>query len=243
MTIIKKYLYNAIGDNSKGVQGMISDTITNSILKIIDVLAVIGAAARELLILIPLILAAVFWVLIGNYRDELSFRRLRQSRIGEIDELNYPKYCLFMKAFLTSIGFNEEILPAEEEEENEDNGKYLETNTKKEKKKADIDEPLVFIKDGIRYGVLLEKKKLGVGPLAFNKLEKVMGERECQEGIIINNGLFSKVDLAEGKARDINLWDREWLIKKLLEMQGFEDTEGKDFNYYFYDFWRWALRG
>lgn len=242
MTIINKYLYNAIGKNSKGVQDMIFETITNVLSKIIDILALIGAAARELVILIPFILAAVFWVLIGNYRDELSYRRLRLSRIGEIDELNYQKYYLFLKAFLSAMDFHEEILPAEEEEENEDDG-YLGKNTKKEKKETDIDEPLVFIKDGIRYGVLLEKKKLGVGPLAFNKLEKVMGERECQEGIIINNGLFSKADLAEGKARDIKLWDREWLIKELLEMQGFEDTKGKDFNYYFYDFWRWALWG
>ena len=102
---------------------------------------------------------------------------------------------------------------------------------------------MILVKDDIRYGVLLERKTHGVGRLAFNKLEKAMGERHCEEGIIINNGLFSKGDLEEGRQRNIRMWDREWLIKELLNLQGLEDTAGKDFKYYFYDFWRWALRG
>ena len=146
-----------------------------------------------------------------------------------------------MKAFLGWKGFHEETPLPEDDEENEEED-YLES-VKEEKKKTGIDEILILVKDGIRYGVLLERKKLGVGRLAFNKLEKAMGERHCEEGIIINNGLFPEGDLEEGKARNIRMWDREWLIKELLDMQGLEDTAGKDFKYYFYDFWRWALRG
>lgn len=226
---------------------MILDLLTNITDHIINFLAVVGAAAKVVVVLIPLILAAVFWILIGNYREELSFRRLRFSRIGEIDDLDQRKYFFLMKALLGYLGFNEEIkLPDEDDNdgnnENENDGDFLVKKVKKEKSSF-WDEPLILLKDGVRYGVLLERKNQAVGRFAFNKLEKAMGERDCQKGIIINNGFFSEFDLEEGRARNIKMWDREWLIKTLLEMQGFEDTAGKDFKYYFYDFWRWALRG
>jgi len=228
---------------------MILDTITTIFGHIINALVVIGAATKVLVIMIPLFLVAVFWILVGNYREELSFRRFRFSRIGEIDELDPQKYFFLMKAFLGWMGFNEEIpLPAEDEEDEKtkEDDNFWEKKDKKndnKKKKPGMEEPLILVKEGIRYGVLLERKKFGVGRFAFNKLEKAMGERDCQEGIIFNNGFFSKEDLEEGRARNIRMWDRDWFIKELLEMQGFEDTAGKDFKYYFQDFWRWALRG
>ncbi len=221
------------------------NTLINIITQIINVLAIIGAAAKELAILLPFVLIAVLWVLIGNYREEITFRRLSYSRIREIDELSPQKYYLFLKAFLGYKGFSEEM-HVEESEDKGESGEYIQYNQpdsgKNGGKKAGIGEPLILIKEGIRYGVLLERKKLGLGLLAFNKLEKAMGEHDCPEGIILNNGFFSEMDLTEGEARNILMWDRKWLIKALLEMQGFEDTEGKDFKYYFHDFWKWALR-
>jgi hypothetical protein len=222
------------------------DALANIAGYIIKVLAIIGAAAGELVIFLPFILLAILWVLIGNYREELTFRRLRFSRIREIDELGPQKYYLFIKAFLGFMGFSEDISLEEENDEKEGSEKddlyYSPSDVKKERNKAGIGEPLILVKEGVRYGVLLEKKKLGLGRLAFNKLEKAMGKHDCADGIILNNGYFSEADLAEGKARNIQMWDRKWLIKALLEMQGFEDTEGKGFKYYFHDFWRWALR-
>ena len=214
---------------------MIIETITNIFGYIIKGLVFIGATAKVIVVLIPFFLAVIFWILIGNYREELSLRRLRFSRIEEIDELDSKKYYFLMKALLGWMGFHEETPLPEDDEENEEDEDYLES-IKEEKKKAGISELLILVKDDIRYGVLLERKTHGVGRLAFNKLEKAMGERHCEEGIIINNGLFSKGDLEEGRQRNIRMWDREWLIKELLNMQGLEDTAGKDFKYYFYDF-------
>jgi|GEM_PF-1829752 len=120
---------------------------------------------------------------------------------------------------------------------------FDENGFRKYRKVIVFGDPLILIKDGVRYGVLLEKKEHGVGLLAFNKLEKAIGEYGCQEGLIINNGAFSVEDIEESKARNIELQDREWLIKNLLNIQGVEDTAGKDFAFYFQGFWRWALRG
>ena len=114
---------------------------------------------------------------------------------------------------------------------------------RKRRKVIVFGDPLILVKEGVRYSVVLEKKEHGVGLLAFNKLEKAIGMYNCQEGIIINCGSFSAEDIGEGKARNIELHDREWLIKTLLNLQGVEDTAGKDFSFYFQGFWRWALRG
>ncbi|HHU75754.1 MAG TPA: hypothetical protein GXZ24_02495 [Firmicutes bacterium] len=226
------------------------DALANIADYIIKILAAVGAAAGELVIFLPFILLVILWVMVGNYREELTYKRLHFSRIREIDELSPYKYYLFIKAFLEFMGFSEDILPAKDEEEKtNDSGEDAESilhnksdQSRRENKRAGIGQPFILVKDDVRYGVLLERRRQGLGQLAFNKLEEIMGKHECAEGMIINNGFFTEADLAEGEARNIELRDRKWLIKALLEVQGLEDTEGKSFRYYFHDFWRWALR-
>ena len=83
-------------------------------------------------VLIPFFLAVIFWILIGNYREELSLRRLRFSRIEEIDELDSK--VLFLNESASRLdGFSEETPLPEGDEENEDED-YLES-IKEEKKK------------------------------------------------------------------------------------------------------------
>ena len=245
---------------------MIPDIVTDIFHKIVDFLTTVGSVAQELLILVPFAVIIFLTLAVLNYREELHFNRMSSSRIADIDQLDQKRYYLFMIAFLGWMGYNEEYYPPQKKAKNvgifdDEDDEIIEEDSTTEseqkpeplirplnplmldKNKIKFGEPLVLIKDEIRYGVLPEKKDLGVGTTAFNKLEKVMGENNCQEGIIINNGFYSDVDLEEGLTRNIELHDRDWLIKMLLNVQGFEDTQGKDFSYYFHDFWRWALYG
>ena len=232
---------------------MIPDIVTSIFNKIVEFLTLVGSVAQELLILLPFVVIIFLTLAILNYREELHFNRISSSRIADIDQLDQKRYYLFMIAFLGWLGYSEDVTIPENTENNTDEDepapqkpqqKPIPINPLKiDRNKIKFGEPLVLMKDGIRYGILPEKKDLGIGTLAFNKLEKVMGENNCQEGIIMNSGYFSEDDLEEGATRNIELRDREWLIKMLLNVQGFEDTRGKDFSYYFHDFWRWAIHG
>ena len=64
------------------------DALANIADYIIKILAAVGAAAGELVIFLPFILLVILWVMVGNYREELTYKRLHFSRIREIDELS-----------------------------------------------------------------------------------------------------------------------------------------------------------
>ncbi len=195
----------------------------------------LGSATQTLVKFLPLIILAVLAYLIFSYRDDLFFRRIAASRIMELDKLSRPKLRLFMRFFMQWLGYEEMV----------DHGDLLadeEARWKKNKdKRENVD--LLMQKEETCYAVLVEAKENGVGRAAFQKLESAMEKYNCTKGIIINIGYFNKFDQQEAAYGDIELWDREKIIKGLLSLQGIEDTRGHGFGFYFQDFWRWVWRG
>ena len=202
--------------------------------RLLEVLVLVGSAVKVLLKALPVIGLIIFVYLIHAYRDEMHSRRISNSRIRALDNLSLLKLRFFMKFFLTWMGY-EEIVSEKEKETGE-------VKSQREKNYQD-DVDILVVKEGIRYAVLVEKKQNGVGNAVFKKLEDAMEKYNCEKGIIINNGMFSKRDQQEAGYGDIELWDRNKLIQDLLYLQGVEDTHGLSIHYYFHNFVRWVWRG
>ncbi len=113
----------------------------------------------------------------------------------------------------------------------------------KQQSPAKISPDALVKKDGKKCAVMVEKKDSGISPRIFNRLEKAMGDHDCDHGILINNGSFSEEELEQGELRFIEMWDRDRIIKELLRLQGKEDTKGQPFLFYVKDFFRWIVRG
>lgn len=203
---------------------------------VLDVLVMVGSAVKVLLGILPFVFIIIIAYLIFSYREDLQYRRITGSRILELDSLPAVKLRFFMLYLLRWLGYEE---PAEEEApENNDQSKNDQQSVR-EPEGVDI----LVEKDGIRYAVLIERKENGVGQRAFRKLEHGMERYNCEKGIIINTGYFNNYDQEAAGYGDIELWDRQVLIKELLNLQGIEDNKGRGFNYYFQNFFRWVWHG
>ncbi|MEW5922198.1 MAG: restriction endonuclease [Bacillota bacterium] len=203
--------------------------------RLLDAIILLGSVTQVLVKFLPLILVVILAYMIYGYRDDLYYRRIAGSRIAELDKLSLVKMRFFMGFFMQWLGY-EVIIKEEEPPEGEERREY-----RGKSKREDVD--LLVQKEGIRYAVLVEVKENGVGNKVFQKLEEAMAKYNCGKGIIINNGRFNKIDHQEAGYGDIELWDRDKLIRDLLYLQGIEDPKGHGFGFYFHDFLRWVWRG
>lgn len=201
---------------------------------ILEVLVMVGSAVKVLLNILPFIFLLIIIYLIFSYREDLHYRRINGSRILELDSLNKKRLCLFMAYLMRWLGYEEVPRPVTEEDAEEEPLYW-----KKDQETVDI----VVDKEENRYAVLVEKRENGVGQQVFRKLEYAMEKYGCNKGIIINTGFFNSIDEEAASYGDIELWDREKLIRELLNLQGIEDTQGRDFNYHFKNFFRWVWHG
>lgn len=208
------------------------DTLKMVLGRVTDLLALIGSAVGVLVYIILFALAIFFMIMLFYYLDYLKMKRIRLSRITEIDRLSLPKLKLFIKTLFSLMGY--EIVSEEEKKEGKD-------TKEEEKRKSPVD--ALVVKDGKKYALIIEKREKGVGKRLLDRLKRAILDHGCQGGIIINNGNFSPEELEEGRLMGLELWDRNRLIRELLTLQGKEDPAGRGFSFYIWDFFRWLVKG
>ncbi len=201
---------------------------------ILEILVLVGSTVKVLLGILPFLFIIIVGYLIYSYREDIHCRRIAGSRILELDNLPLQKLRYLMFHLLGWLGYEEVI----EEEPLEGEEKK---NVDQNKIKEDLD--MLVEKDGIRFAVLVEKRGMGVGQRFIKKLENAMEKYNCAKGIIINNGEFDELDQATAGYGDIELWDRERIIKELLTLQGLEDTQNRGFTYHLRNFFSWVWYG
>ena len=202
---------------------------------ILEVLVMIGSAVKVLLGILPFALVIIIAYLVYSYYDNLHYRRITASRILELDNLPRGKLRYLMLYLLGWLGYEETF----EEEPKHDDKEEAKTTLHKRPEGVDM----LIEKDGTRFAVLVETRRNGVGQRLFKKLEDAMERYNCEKGIIINNGEFDTFDRDAAGYGDIELWNRERIIRELLALQGIEDTKGRGFNYHARNFFRWVWHG
>ncbi len=199
---------------------------------ILDFLAMVGSAVNVLLAILPFVAILFAGYLVYCYLDDLHCHRIAGSRILELDNLPPGKLRYLMLYLLDTLGY--EAIVEEEPAEGE--------NGKAEQKKL-LGAFILVKKDETRFAVLAESRKNGVGQGVFTKLENAMDRYNCERGIIINNGKFNSFDRDAAGYGDIELWDRERIIRELLALQGIEDPKGRGIAFHFGNFFRWVWNG
>ncbi len=247
------------------------DLIQRILGRALDGLALVGTAVELLIYVVLIGLGILFFILILNYRDDLKFKRIVYSRINEIDELSLTKLKIFMPTMLSLMGFvpvheeddqdqsvddqeqtvqepedtkvgHETGEPGHQESEKQQDVKTPENELKQQDRvKVSAD---AFVKNnGEKYAVFVEKKEHGINPRVFIRLEKAMSDHNCNRGMIINNGFFTRDELEQGALRSIEMWDRDRIIKELLHLQGKEDFKDQPIYFYVNDFFKWLVKG
>ncbi len=225
---------------------------------VLDGLALVGTAVELLLFIVLIGLGILLFILILNYRDDLKFKRIVYSRINEIDELSLTRLKIFIPTMLILMGYEpvqeedeQEQLHQETQEESTHNLEgQMETEVQNPEKEIKQSAPAVkisadaFVKNnGEKYAVIVEKKDRGINPRAFIRLEKAMGDHNCDKGLIINNGFFTREEWEQGALRSIEMWDRDRIIKELLHLQGKEDVKDQPVLFYINNFFKWLVSG
>lgn len=208
------------------------DSIMTIFELILDFLAMVGSAVNVLLVILPFVIIIVTGYIVYCYFDELHCRRIAGSRILELDNLPPGKLRHLMLYLLGTLGY--EAIVEEEPAENE--------NEKAEQNKM-LGAVILVKKDETRFAVLAESRTHGVGQGVFTRLENAMDRYNCEKGIIINNGNFDSFDRDAAGYGDIELWDRERIIRELLALQGIEDPKGRGITFHLGNFFRWVWNG
>ncbi len=230
------------------LEQVLSNTLT--------VLQFIGTAVEILWGFLPIFLIIFLILGVMGYYEDLNFKRVKQSKIVEIDYLSPGKFKYFIRTLLFMLGYKEvtpELQEEDSEEEEEDNKtgeenllekirKEQESKKKKESKRLKVLDAVV-VRGGTYIGVLAVKDlKTNIDPV-LEKLASAMNDYNCNEGLLITNARLSASRLQEATSRNIVVWDREKLIQKLFQLQGRTDPKKKSLFFYLSDFWSWVFRG
>lgn len=142
-----------------------------------------------LIVLIPIILKRLY--------DEWYNYRLRLSGMDKIDKMkgrDFEKRIAFM---FQDLGYKVKLTKA-----TGDGG-------------ADI----ILNKDGIKTAVQVKRYSKKVSNRAVQEVVASLAKYKCQKGIVVTNNYFTQPARDLAKVNNIELWDREKLMKVLLSLE------------------------
>lgn len=132
-------------------------------------------------------------LLIQLYR----LRRLAKSGIEEIDVMDGRTFELFLATLFGRLGYRVE------------NTRY----------RGDYGADLVVKKDGAKTAVQAKRWNKRVGIKAVQEAVAAKGYYHCDHALVVANREFTKQALVLARANEVELWDRDALVTKLLEVR------------------------
>lgn len=172
----------------------------------------LAAAAKEADLLSPLIngfvdaLLAIWplWLLIGivalgNRAYQLSrLCRLSRSGVGEIDRMDGKTFEAFLGTLFRRLGYGVEIT----------------------RSAGDYGADLVVAKGGRRTAVQAKRWSKRVGVRAIQEAVAAKGYYDCDAALVVANREFTQQARQLARANEVELWDRDGLVRKLLAVRG-----------------------
>jgi restriction system protein len=144
------------------------------------------------------------WVLVGAVGlAKLAFevyrlRRLAKSGIREIDVMDGATFEEFLGTLFRSLGYRVE------------NTRY----------RGDYGADLVVSKDGFKTAVQAKRWSKRVGVKAVQEAVASAGYYKCHRALVVANREFTKQARILAEANNVELWDRDALVSKLLAVRG-----------------------
>lgn len=144
------------------------------------------------------------WVLIGVIGlAKLAFevyhlRRLAKSGIKEIDAMDGAQFEEFLGTLFRRLGYRVE------------NTRY----------RGDYGADLVVTKDGFKTAVQAKRWSKRVGVKAVQEAVASAGFYKCHRALVVANREFTKQARVLAEANNVELWDRDALVSKMLAVRG-----------------------
>ena len=131
-------------------------------------------------------------------------QRLVKSGIHEIDQMSGKTFEKYLEALFEKLGYRVERT------------RYI----------GDYGADLVTTKDGVKTIIQAKRFKQKVGIKAIQEAVAAKGYYGCSKAMVVTNSFYTKQAIELAKANDVELWNRDNLVKALLTIK----KEGKFIN-------------
>jgi len=154
------------------------------------------------IVVIAIIIVSIIFLInlsIKTYQKEKYESMVLKSGISEVDEMSGLEFEYYLSLLLGELEFKVvKITPA--------SGDYG----------ADL---IVKDQDGTKIAIQAKRYKNSVGLKAVQEIVAALSYYNCEKGMVITNSFLSQSAKKLAEANNIELWERELLMQKLLDVK------------------------
>lgn len=121
-------------------------------------------------------------------------RRLKESGIEQIDHMDGKQFENRLEILFGDLGYRVELTPYS----------------------GDWGADLIVAKNGIRTAVQAKRYSKAVGVEAVQEAVTAKAKYHCVAALVVTNSIYTRQARELAAANRVELWDRDWLIEKLL---------------------------
>lgn len=143
------------------------------------------------------------WVMIGiAFAAKLAYRiweqkRLAESGIDQIDQMDGKNFEKYLEVLFVKLGYKVERT------------QYI----------GDYGADLITQKNGIKTVIQAKRYKKKVGIKAVQEAVAAKGKYACSKAMVVTNSFYTKQAVELAKANQVELWNRDDLVKALLSVK------------------------
>ncbi len=126
-----------------------------------------------------------------------ELKRLADSGIDDIDKMDGKTFEKYLEALFKKLGYKVERT------------RYV----------GDYGADLVVWRNGIKTVIQAKRYKQKVGVKAIQEAVAAKGYYSCKKAMVVTNSFYTKQAIDLAKANDVQLWDRNELVKALLSVK------------------------
>lgn len=126
-----------------------------------------------------------------------EMKRLADSGLNDIDIMDGKTFEKYLEALFKKLGYKVERT------------RYV----------GDYGADLVVRKNGIKTVIQAKRYKKNVGVKAIQEAVAAKGYYSCEKAMVVTNSLYTKQAVELARANDVQLWDRNDLVKALLSVK------------------------
>ena len=124
--------------------------------------------------------------------------RLAKSGISEIDNMDGRTFEKYLEVLFAKLGHDVKLT------------KYI----------GDYGADLVTVKNGVKTAIQAKRYKNRVGVKAIQEAVASKGYYSCDKAMVVTNSFFTKQAIELARSNEVELWDRNRLVKELLTIKG-----------------------
>lgn len=164
--------------------------------------------------LLPIFVPVIFFIIvisiikrfINKIHKKHKYRKLKNSGIFEIDKFDGKTFENYLYAVFTSQGY-----------------KVLETKVTR-----DQGADLIIIKDGVKTVVQAKRHSSKISNKAVQEAVAAIKHYSCDNAMVVTNSYFTKPAIELAKSNEVELWNRNVLIEKLVSVENKNSLQTSD---------------